>query len=146
MPSTRSETYCWFLGQADNVLSEDWVLRFNQGKDGDGVFPLPFRDKAKLPTKEKVLKLMMFYKKKLKYKTSGEVAEMVLEEIYRYWRMANILVITHWLAKKQVLKLFEVYQKLVNLKTRLTNTEKLKRESFMKDLEKLFDIAKPESE
>ena len=60
--------------------------------------------------------------------------------------MANIPVMTHSFAKKKLLKIFEDYQQLVKHKKRETETEKSKREVFIKDLEKLFDIAAVDAE
>ena len=113
MPPTRADTKCWLLGQVDNGLDEKWIAVFNQVEESKDL-PLAFGDKKpKLPTKGQVLNLLMFGKKSAKMKTSstGNVAEWVLKEVYRYWKMANIGVMTHFFAKKKLIQIFTDYQK-----------------------------------
>ena len=150
MPPTRLVTECWLLGNVSEALEEHWLLKFNveENQDAQSNPPLPFPGRPKLPTKGQALKLMMFLKKSDKCKTlsTADIANLVLEEVYRYWRMANIPVMVHFRAKKKVIKDFEDYQKLVKNKSRNTEIENKKRVEFVGDLEKLLDIAALEAE
>ena len=69
---------------------------------------------------------MMFFKEcsRLKSFSSGEIANRVLDQLYRYWKIANIPVMIHFHAKKKVLDLFSDYQKLLKNKNRNTEAEK----------------------
>ena len=140
MASTRAETNCWLLGQVDKCLDDKW-FGLQKQDDQDGIIPLAFNGKPKLPTKRQVLKLLMFYKKGTKMKTSstGDIAEMVLNETYRYLKIANIPVMTRFFAKKKLLQIFDHYQKLSINKKRETETEKRKRVNFNEDLDKLLE-------
>ena len=151
MPSTRSDTFCWLLGQVDSVLDNDWTSEFYQGKKGINVSESPvlaFKPKPKLPTKGQVLKLLMFYRKSDKFKnaSNGDLAELALEEVYKYWRLANIPGMAHWWAKNNVIKLLDSYRGLVKSNSQKSETEEKKREKFINDLENLFDIASSEAE
>ena len=149
MPPTRNETDYWLLGNVASVLDEAWVSRFNQENlDDQSAIPLPFRGKPKLPTKGQTLKLLMFFKKssRLKASSTGELANMALDEIYRYWKIANIPVVVHFHAKRKIVQLFNDYQKLAKSKSRDTETEKQNRATFVDDLEKLFELAAVDAE
>ena len=146
MPPTRAETECCLLGNVASVLDESWVSSFNS--EIDLPTPLAFCGKPRLPTKEQALKLMMFFKKcsRLKSLSSGEIANRVLDQLYRYWKIANIPVMIHFHAKKKVLDLFNDYQKLLKNKNRNTEAEKVKRSEFKEELTKLFELAAGDAE
>ena len=147
MASTRAETNCWFLGHLENCLDEKWISLQKQDEQ-DVIIPLAFNGKPKLPTKRQVLKLLMFYKKgpKMKITSTGEIADMVLDETYRYWKIANIPVMTRFFAKKKLTKIFDDYLKLSKHKKRESGTENMKRVKFNEDLDKLFDVAAEDAE
>ena len=82
----------------------------------------------------------------MKTSSTGDIAEMVLNETYRYWKIANIPVMTRFYAKKKLLQIFDHYLKLSRNKKRETETEKMKRANFNEDLDKLFDVAAEDAE
>ena len=82
----------------------------------------------------------------MKQKSTGNIADLVVSEVNKYWAMANIPTIAKWLIKKHVVKLFEQYQALIKNNKRTTDTEIQKREIFLSDLKTLFDIASPDAE
>ena len=149
MPSTRAEYDCWLIGQSDSVLNVNWILQYNldeEAKNSDLEVPLVFVGKPKHPTTEEVLRMMLFFQKspKLKNCSYDNIADIVLEETCKYWRMGNIPMISKWLVKKQILNLLKEYQNLAKNKNRQSDTEIKKRESYVKTLSGLFDIASPE--
>ena len=147
--ATRSDTICWLLGQVEKELGEEWILNFLSNEGKKEKIPLAFKgNRPKLPSKGQVLKLMMYCKKseRMKMTSTSEIAEFVLEEVYRYWKMANIPVQVHFYVKKRLLQIHNDYSKLSINKKRDTDTEKKKRENFQEDLDKLFDIASSDAE
>ena len=153
MPSTRTQYECWLLGQVDDVLSNEWLTKFNAGESSGATASTSkpifcFNLKPKLPTQMQVLKLLMFYKKSESFKNSsiGSIADIVLEDVYNYWRAANIPGIAHWRAKKHVIELFTKYRTMMKKKNRETEGEIQRRDNYIAELNKLFDIASPEAE
>ena len=151
MPTTRAEYDCWLIGQSDSVLNVNWILQYNldeEAKNSDLEVPLVFVGKPKHPTTEEVLRMMLFFQKspKLKNCSYDNIADIVLEDTCKYWRMRNIPMISKWLVKKQILNLLKEYQNLAKNKNRQSDTEIKKRESYVKTLSGLFDIASPEVE
>ena len=129
----RNDSNCWLLGQVCQVISEEWLTKFSVGDSlSDEEYILAFTGKHMLPTSGQVLKLMMFYKKSssMKQKSTGDIADLVVSEVNKYWAMANIPTIAKWLIKKHVVKLFEQYQALIKNNKRTTDTEIQKREIF----------------
>ena len=148
MPPTRASTECWLLNNVSSILDETWIRGFENVEGKENPSPLPFTGKPKLPSKEQTLKLMMFYKKSSRFKSTstGDIANLVLDQLYRYWKIANIPVMVHFRAKKKVVDLFNDYQSLLKLKNRDTDKEKAKRAEFQTDLTKLFDLAAVDAE
>ena len=106
--ATRSDTICWLLGQVEKELGEEWILNFLSNEGKKEKIQLAFKgNRPKLPSKGQVLKLMMYCKKseRMKMTSTSEIAEFVLEEVYRYWKMANIPVQVHFYVKKRLLQI-----------------------------------------
>ena len=87
---TRSTTENSLVGQPDSVLSLEWIQALADGRDQSDI--LPFSGRPKLPTKEMVIKLYLYYRSQSQHqKTSaGDISDLVLGEVVKYWKMANI--------------------------------------------------------
>ena len=81
-----------------------------------------------------------------KHKAKSYIADRVLKELTKYWQHSNIPTQTDWWIRQGILSLNKKYEDLLKHIKRDTATENEKRERFVADVDKLFDIASPMAE
>ena len=91
---TRSKYVHWLIGQATDVLRNDFVERVSRGDQIDMSSSRPFSGPLMLPTKGECLKLWWFLKDSDgrhngQSLLTGTITGKVVATISQYWRMAG---------------------------------------------------------
>ena len=109
---------------------------------------LPFSGPQRIPTSEQVLTFYFVFCGMDKDACSSvlDVSELVSKLILKNWVMANITTFEIRSVKLKLAKLVGMYDKLVKSKNSQTPAEVTKRQDFVTNIAKLFDIASPEAE
>ena len=142
-PVTKSAFSKFLIGQPSSVLDSTWQEALHSGSLKDSCNLLPFRGKARLPTREQTLLLYFAFRevKEFKLKGKAEIAEMTASEVVKYWSMAPIQTVSMRTIQSRILKLLDEHDALLRNKSRSSSTEENKRETFKESIQKLFDIA-----
>lgn len=72
--------------------------------------------------------------------TISQAGNTVAEEVIEIWQNKNQIVASKWYIVEKIRTLHEKYKFLLKLKNRNSNTEQTKRNDFIDDLYKVFDI------
>ena len=75
--------------------------------------------------------------------TSFDLSKQVSTFVAKYWRMAGFKTLVFFRIVGNVQKVIEAYQKILKNISRTSPTELEKREKYVEDIKKLFDIATP---
>ena len=147
-PVTKSAFSKFIIGQPSSVLDSTWQEALHSGSLKDSCNLLPFKGKARLPTREQTLLLYFAFRevKEFKLKGKAEIAEMTASEVVKYWSMAPIQTVSMRTIQSRILKLLDEHDALLRNKSRSSSTEENKRETFKESIQKLFDIASPVAE
>ena len=144
-PKTKAETNKPVLGQPDSVLCPEFTLAVQEGKPSDDI--LPFSGPLKLPCIEQVLKLFYYFREQFGKKNGHvgqeEVIYKVIKHVVKYWDMAGFKVKTINNMVGQFKKQLAKYQSINKNQKRSSLTEQKKREDYLQEIKKLFDIATP---
>ena len=96
---------------------------------------------------EQVLKLYCFLREMVgktnKHVSNFDVSKQVSTYVAMYWRMAGFKTLVFFRIVGHVQKLVDAHQKIVRHISRTSATEVTKREKYVEDIKKLFDIATP---
>ena len=138
----------WLLGKPNSVLQAEFENSLMLGDNETMMTRLPFNGPQRLPTSEQVIKLYFVFRGLDKYARISvqDVSELVSNLILKYWAMANIPTVDIRTMKARVAKLVGRYDQLIKLKARQNPAELKKRQDFVSDIGKLFDISSPEAE
>ena len=143
-PKTKAATAKTLIGQPSSVLTDEFVQAV-QRNDPDDADLLLFSRPIQLPTAEQVVKLFFFFKEQAGLKNGwvpqGDVASRVYDQVIKYWNMAGFVTMSKFSATKKIKNEVEKYQKINKNKNRDSQTEIDKREDYLKNVKKLFDIA-----
>ena len=105
----------------------------------------PFKRPLQLPSKGQVLKLYLFYRDETCSKNhvpANVTANKVAKRVFKYWNMAGFQTMLMPRVESHVLKQLKIYQAMNKNRARTSQTEITKREQYLSDLNKLFDIAR----
>ena len=85
-----------FLGYPSLVLSKFWEEAFLNDRDTSYLWP--FKGKKQLPTTGRVLCLTFFIREqeKMKKVSKSQIADVVVEEVAKCWKLSNIQTKTAW--------------------------------------------------
>ena len=85
---------------------------------------LPFRGKLNLPSREQVIKLVLFTKQLPGnyHKSKTVIAQLVCDQILIYWNMANFATLTKQIVCNKIIKEWNEYQN-INKNKRETERE-----------------------
>ena len=146
-PTTKASTAKPLLGQPDSVLSPEFLLAVQENKPYDDILPFARPLQAQLPSIEQVLKLYYFLRevvgKTNKHVTNLDLSKQVATYVAMYWRMAGFKTLVFFRMVGHVQKVVDAHQKIVRHISRTSPTEVTKREKYVEDIKKLFDIATP---
>ena len=147
-PKTKGDTNKFLLGQPDSVLHQAYLQAIQEGK-GDGDI-LPWSGPLQLPTVEQVLKLYFYLReaagRKNSFVTRAEVVLKVAEKVVKYWSMAGFMTMKMCNVISKIKKEVEKYENLQKKKSSTSEKEITKREEYLSEIRKLFDIATPNLE
>ena len=152
-PKTKAATAKFLIGQPSSVLATAWQEALTAGNMTLCNSPLlPFKGKARLPTKEETLLLYFAIREVDKFKNSPEqtVIDMVAEQIVKYWKMAPVQTVAMTTIRSRIVCLLRKYR--TRLKCRKsheqtkTGKEEKNRKEYTESLAKLFDIAALDAE
>ena len=101
--------------------------------------PLPSILGARLPSKEQVLLHLLYHIEEGKALSKATTATM--DEVKKIWERASLPTMTDANLRKKIKKLYAEYKKLIKEKNRETDGALLRRETWLGDLQDLFDIA-----
>ena len=110
---------------------------------------MPFKGPIKLPTRGEVLCLYFSFREvpELVKSTQAFVADLVTQQVVRYWQMAPIQTMGLSWVKKKILKLVKEYEARRKSKNKeKCSIEAFKVKEFQNSLKLLFDIASPQAE
>ena len=146
--NTKQKYHHWLLGTSTSVLDASFVNAFQN----DEMFTLsdwlPFSSpsKPKLPTRIDVLKLVLFFRaecgRKNSWVSKGDIWRSVGAVVLKYWSMSGFQTVTN--VPRKVEQLFSEYEKLRKHQKLMSVTHVKRREDFMAEVYKLFDIATPD--
>ena len=144
-PKTKAATAKSFIGQPDSVLRDEFIQEVQvNGHDSE---LLPFSGSLQLPTAEQVVKLFFFFKEQEGLKNShvsqDSISERVAVHVVKYWQMAGFNTSSEFNIVKKIKKEVEKYQIINKNKSRDNPKEVEKREVYLENVQKLFDIAAP---
>ena len=108
---------------------------------------LPFKLPAKLPTRGEVTKLYWYLRQLDKYchnTKQSKLADIVVNEILKYWTKSNTITIYQHRVKKNVLSLVKEYED-VRKSFNMAGGQEEKRQRYVQSLDNLFDIASPKA-
>ena len=147
-PNTKFSLSKFLIGQPSSVLDTLWMEALASGSLKSSPLLLPFRGKARLPTRDQTLLLYYAFREvpSLKLTTKSGIAELTASELVKYWAMAPLQTVTMPTIKTRIIRLLEEHDALLRHKSREGATEEKKREIFKDSLKTLFDIASPEAE
>ena len=142
---TRSKYVHWLIGQATDVLRNDFVERVSRGDQIDMSSSRPFSGPLMLPTKGECLKLWWFLKDSDgrhngKSLLTGTITGMVVAAISQYWRMAGFeneakdWKMNDGTKYRLVSELVKSYQHLMKSKSSNSDKAKAKRKAFLDDM------------
>ena len=142
-PANRSATAKFLIGLPSSILESSWHNALTSGTLTLKSPLLPFSGRARLPTREQTLLLYFAYReiKDLRLKTKPEIAELVANQIVKYWDMAPIQTVSNRTIQTRILKVVDEHDARRRSQSIKTATEENKREEFKESLKKLFDIA-----
>ena len=146
-PKTRALGKSALLRQPSSVLNASWHRAFVE--EDDCIIELaPFKGKPCLPTKEEALLLYYFCRnsERMKRFKKETIAQYVVGEVTKLWKMANIPTKTNINMECGLLKMVSRRDKLIKNLGRKGSKEKEKREAFAKDLKRLWDVASQQAE
>ena len=148
--NTKQKYVHWLLGSSTSVLDSNFVNAFKNDEFFNLYDWLPFStpSKPKLPTKIDVLKLVLFFRDECGRKNSwvpkGDIWRSAASSVLKYWSMSGFQTVTN--VPRKVQNLFSEYDKL-RKDQKLTGDKFVKRrDDFMEEGYKLFDIATPDLE
>ena len=148
-PKTKAATAKSFLGQPSSVLTDEF-LQSSQLGDVNEKDILPFSGPVQLPTVVQVVKLYFYLKEQVGLRNSkisqDDIAKQVYTHILKYWKMAGFLTMSETSVRKKILREVENYQSINKNKNRESQTEKSKRDDYLGNVKKLFDVAVPKLE
>ena len=143
-PKTKSGTDKPLIGQPSMVLREEFLLANQESRCDENI--LPFKGPLQLPSNEQVLKLYFYYREQVgsnnQHVTPGSIALRVAKQVVKYWNMAGFQTMVMPRVESHVLKQLKIYQAMNKNRARTSQTEITKREQYLRDLNKLFDIAR----
>ena len=145
-PKTRADTCKPLIGQPDSVLRLEFLQANQERKDDTDV--LPFSGKLQLPSREQVLKLYLFYRAQpgSSNDTQKKISSKVAAHVVKYWEMAGYETVVSHRVESHINKEVDKYQKINKNRKRENQTEVKKRQDYLSELNKLFDIATPQLE
>ena len=147
-PKTKASTAKFLLGQPVSALRQDFLQAIQEGKGGGDI--LPWLGPLQLPTVEQVLKLFFYFREVAGLKNSsvsrGEVVNKVADQVVRYWSMAGFMTMKMFNVVIKIKKEVEKYEQLQKNRSKTTEKEVMKREGYLEEIKKLFDIATPNLE
>ena len=145
---TKGDTYKFLLGQPDSVLWQEYLQPIREGK-GDGDI-LPWSGPLNFPRVEQVLKLYFYLReaagRKICFVTRAEVVLKVNEKVVKYWSMAGFMTMKMCNVVSKIKKEVENYENLQKKRSSTSEKEITKREEYLLEIRKLFDIATPNLE
>ena len=154
-PSTKAAaavvaaaTAKFLVGQPSSVLESSWHDALTSGTLALSPSLLPFNGKPRLPTRQQTLLLYFAYRevKEFKLRSRSEIAEMVANQIVKYWNIAPIQTVSIPTITTRMLKLVDEHHGIRKLQSRKNATEEKKRDEFKVSLKKLFDVASADAE
>ena len=93
-PKLRNDAEIRLLGNPRSDLSEEWMIAIETDSSTDSL--LPFKLPAKLSTRGEVTKLYWYLRQLDKYchnTKQSKLADIVVNEVMKYWTMSNIITI-----------------------------------------------------
>ena len=110
-----------FIGNIESVLRPEFIEDVTKAGKTD---VLPFRGKLNLPSREQVIKLVLFTKQLPGnyHKSKTVIAQLVCDQILIYWNMANFATLTKQNVCNKIIKEWNEYQN-INKNKRETERE-----------------------
>ena len=146
-PKLRTDTEIQLLGNPASVLNEEWITAMETDTSTDCI--LPFQLPRKLPTRGEVTKLYWYLRQMEKYRYNtkqSKLADIVVSEVMKYWKMSNIETVYEHRVKKKVLSVVKEYEdRRKNFSQSARKEEQEKRNLYVASLENIFDITSPKA-
>ena len=145
-PKLRTDTEIQLLGNPASVLNEEWITAMETDTSTDCI--LPFRLPRKLPTRGEVTKLYWYLRRmeKYRYTKQSKLADIVVSEVMKYWKMSNIETVYEHRVKKKVLSVVKEYEdRRKTFSQSGRKGEQEKRNLYVASLENIFDITSPKA-